>query len=268
MRVSGHRWLPLGIMTHPRSRPQYYLWVYTALGLGSVALVALRSVFIVIGSNNASRNLGNTLLAHVIRLPMSFFDSQPLGRLLNRFTADLDAIDTNLNQTVSSTMTTLVNVLAAIILMMIITPGIAIAILAVAVVYWRVQQIYVATSREVRAPGAIPSTGLSHALFPPLPSSASLSAPHSPLWRLPLTSIFFWLQSSPPPFGGGPLVSAMKFAAHSPPGQRGVSELESVPVPRNQSQCHRTTMHTLKAQSHPPTTHTLRAQSHLPAPCR
>lgn len=28
------------------------------------------------------------LLACVVRLPMSFFDSQPTGRLINRFTKD------------------------------------------------------------------------------------------------------------------------------------------------------------------------------------
>ena len=127
-----------------------YLWVYTVLGLASVVLTAVRSGLIVLGSNNASRNLGNTLLAHVIRLPMSFFDAQPLGRLLNRFTSDLDAIDTNLSQTVSSTITTLVNVLAAIALMMVVTPEVAVAILLVGVFYWRIQQVYVATSREVK----------------------------------------------------------------------------------------------------------------------
>jgi len=132
-----------------------YVLVYSAFGLASVVFTAIRSVFIVFGSNNASRNLGNTLLEHVIRLPMSFFDSNPLGRLLNRFTADIDAIDTGLQQTFSSAITTFVNVLAAIILMMIVTPEIGVAIAILGVFYWRVQRIYVTSSREIKRLDAI-----------------------------------------------------------------------------------------------------------------
>lgn len=124
--------------------------VYAGLGLGSVVLTAARSALIVVGSNNASRNLCLSLLQHVVRLPMSFFDSQPLGRLLNRFTSDLDAIDTNLSQIVSSTLTTLISVVSAVALMVIVTPGIAVAILFVGVIYWRTQRIYVSTSRELK----------------------------------------------------------------------------------------------------------------------
>jgi ABC-type multidrug transport system fused ATPase/permease subunit len=43
-----------------------------------------------------------SLLSTVLRLPMSFFDSQPTGRLLNRFTKDTEAVDTSLSQSVSS----------------------------------------------------------------------------------------------------------------------------------------------------------------------
>lgn len=32
-------------------------------------------------------------IPQVVRLPMSFFDSQPTGRLLNRFTRDMEAVD-------------------------------------------------------------------------------------------------------------------------------------------------------------------------------
>ena len=47
----------------------------------------------VYGSVNASRVLHADLLGKVLRLPMSFFDSQPTGRLLNRFSRDTELID-------------------------------------------------------------------------------------------------------------------------------------------------------------------------------
>ena len=48
------------------------------------------------GSLRASRKLHAQLLERVMRLPMSFFDSQPSGRLLNRFTKDTEAADTEI----------------------------------------------------------------------------------------------------------------------------------------------------------------------------
>lgn len=35
----------------------------------------------------------DVLLRQMLRLPMSFYDSQPTGRLLNRFTRDVEAVD-------------------------------------------------------------------------------------------------------------------------------------------------------------------------------
>ena len=46
----------------------------------------------------ASRKLHRNLLRGLLRLPMSFFDSQPSGRLMNRFTKDTQAVDLTLLQ--------------------------------------------------------------------------------------------------------------------------------------------------------------------------
>lgn len=40
--------------------------------------------------------LYNRLFVNVLRWPMSVFDSTPAGRIINRFTVDMDALDNNL----------------------------------------------------------------------------------------------------------------------------------------------------------------------------
>ena len=45
------------------------------------------------GQINASRCLHNGLLKGVFRCPMAFFDSTPIGRIINRFAKDIDVID-------------------------------------------------------------------------------------------------------------------------------------------------------------------------------
>ena len=64
--------------------PGRFMAVYASLGAASLAAQAARAVVTVEGSTTAAAALHDRLLHRVIRLPMSFFDSQPSGRLLNR----------------------------------------------------------------------------------------------------------------------------------------------------------------------------------------
>lgn len=51
------------------------------------------SIAVGIGCVHAARDLHNNLLSRTMRLPMSFFDCTPLGRIMNRFSKDVDVID-------------------------------------------------------------------------------------------------------------------------------------------------------------------------------
>lgn len=46
-----------------------------------------------LGALAASRYLHNCMLARILRAPQSFFDLTPIGRLLSRFSDDLDEVD-------------------------------------------------------------------------------------------------------------------------------------------------------------------------------
>lgn len=63
-----------------------YLLGYSVLGLLLVLSHTASNAFALWGSVRAARKLHAALLTKVLSLPMAFFDTQPLGRLLNRFT--------------------------------------------------------------------------------------------------------------------------------------------------------------------------------------
>lgn len=56
------------------------------------------SLAIGVGCVHAARELHNNLLSRTMRLPMSFFDCTPLGRIINRFSKDVDVVDNMIPQ--------------------------------------------------------------------------------------------------------------------------------------------------------------------------
>lgn len=57
--------------------------------------VAFSTLSLYVGALGAAKYLHNSLLNSVLRAPMNtFFDVTPLGRILNRFSHDVDVTDT------------------------------------------------------------------------------------------------------------------------------------------------------------------------------
>ena len=63
-----------------------------------------------VGSLRAARRMQSAMLARVMRHPMSFFDTTPVGRVLNRFAKDVDCLDNVLPNTLRSMLVQLLSV--------------------------------------------------------------------------------------------------------------------------------------------------------------
>ena len=68
-------------------------------------------------AHNASRKLHWNILSGVLRAPMSFFDTTPIGRVINRFSKDIDSVDAVLPNAFAQTLITLVSVVATLIVL-------------------------------------------------------------------------------------------------------------------------------------------------------
>ncbi|KAM6443796.1 ATP-binding cassette sub-family C member 5 isoform 1-T2 [Liasis olivaceus] len=75
---------------------RYYAGIY-ALSMGIMLILkAVRGVVFVKGTLRASSRLHDELFRRILRSPMKFFDTTPTGRILNRFSKDMDEVDVRL----------------------------------------------------------------------------------------------------------------------------------------------------------------------------
>ncbi|KAE8154320.1 P-loop containing nucleoside triphosphate hydrolase protein [Aspergillus avenaceus] len=71
----------------------HYLRIYVALSAAACVVGALRQLVLSFASLQSSRQLFDDLLTTVLRAPMRWLDTVPLGRVLNRFTSDIYTVD-------------------------------------------------------------------------------------------------------------------------------------------------------------------------------
>ena len=116
-----------------------YLGVYTALGVTQALLVFFAVFALAIAAIFASRKLHARMLKNILRSPMSFFDTTPLGRVLNRFSKDVYVIDEALPQSARAFLFTFFNVLSSLVVIIVTTPIFVVAIIPLGIFYFLVQ---------------------------------------------------------------------------------------------------------------------------------
>ncbi|ULT79399.1 hypothetical protein L5515_016086 [Caenorhabditis briggsae] len=126
------------------------LGVYAMLGMGQAISVCMASVIMALGMVRASRLLHGGLLHNMMRSPMAFFDVTPLGRILNRFGKDIEAVDQTLPHSIRAMVMTIFNVISTVVVIIWATPWAGIAFFVLGLIYFVVLRFYVSTSRQLK----------------------------------------------------------------------------------------------------------------------
>jgi ABC-type multidrug transport system fused ATPase/permease subunit len=128
----------------------YYLSIYGAITIGAMGLVFARAFTWAAVVVQAAGKIHARLLARVLRFPLSFFDTTPTGRILNRFAHDVDQVDTQISQALEQQMEWSLRAAIALVLVCSILPSIIIFMLPILWSLNKVGQLFRYTSREVR----------------------------------------------------------------------------------------------------------------------
>ncbi|XP_058980634.1 multidrug resistance-associated protein 1 isoform X12 [Musca domestica] len=126
-----------------------YLGVYGAFGFGQGVLSYGLALAPWLGTLRAGRILHRELLVNIMRLPLRFFDTTPVGRIMSRFSKDIESLDTTLPELFDAYIWCIFEVLATIVVISMSTPIFLAVIIPIAFLYYFAQRFYVATSRQL-----------------------------------------------------------------------------------------------------------------------
>ena len=116
-----------------------FLGIYAALGFSQALFVLFASFALALGGIFASKKLHNSMMNSIMRSPMSFFDTTPLGRILNRFSKDVYTIDETIPRSLRGFIMTVFSVVSTIIVILIATPIFAVVIFPLGFLYAFIQ---------------------------------------------------------------------------------------------------------------------------------
>ena len=99
---------------------------------------------------NSSNHLHNSMLSAVLKAPVLFFDTNPIGRILNRFSRDIGIMDELLPRDFLDAVQLLLFCIGAVVLPSILNPWIILPAIPLIITFILIGRYYVATSRDVR----------------------------------------------------------------------------------------------------------------------
>jgi len=132
-----------------------YIGVYAALGVAQALLQFAFSVNLTIFGTRASKNMLNQAYRRVLRAPMSFFDTTPLGRITNRFGKDVDTMDNVLTDSIRMFSLTMAMILSVFILIIAYYYYFAIALAPLVIMFIFSANYYRASAREMKRHEAV-----------------------------------------------------------------------------------------------------------------
>jgi ABC-type multidrug transport system fused ATPase/permease subunit len=128
------RWYPP--QTDGISAQLEYITTLSIIIILSMIFTLIRTNWLIQGGARGASRLFSDMISKLLYAPMYYFDTTPVGRLMNRFTYDTETLDVTLTMNMTVLMTSLGWIFTGIILMAIILPLQLIPIIFVTVVYW------------------------------------------------------------------------------------------------------------------------------------
>ncbi|XP_066862352.1 ATP-binding cassette sub-family C member 10 isoform X2 [Kogia breviceps] len=133
----------------------YWRAVGWGLALAILFSLLLMQVLFAAGTLRAAATLHRRLLSRVLMAPVTFFDSTPTGRVVNRFSSDVACVDDSLPFILNILLANAAGLLGLLAVLGSGLPWLLLLLPPLSLIYYRVQRHYRASSRELRRLGSL-----------------------------------------------------------------------------------------------------------------
>ncbi|KAL7855132.1 hypothetical protein SRHO_G00173220 [Serrasalmus rhombeus] len=138
---------PFGNMS---SELKFYMTVYGSLAAANTVFTAARAFLFAYGAICAATVIHKRLLDSVLKATMIFFDTTPLGRVLNRFSSDVYTIDDSLPFVLNILLANVFGLLGMLVVMSYGLPWVLLPLVPLGALYYQTQRFYRHSSRELK----------------------------------------------------------------------------------------------------------------------
>ncbi|KAG1690982.1 Multidrug resistance-associated protein 7 [Nymphon striatum] len=129
---------------------KFYLTIYGSIAAASSIFTLGRAFLFAYGCIHAAIVIHKKLLEKILVMTLKFFESTPLGRILNRFSTDINNIDDILPFILNIVVASFIQLIGMIVVISYSLVWIILVIVPLVLIYLLLQHIYRKTSREVK----------------------------------------------------------------------------------------------------------------------
>lgn len=147
--VSTDIWLAT-YSSMPEFSHTWFIGGYCTIVIALCAFNFSRALFVLFRGLRAGQESHHALLHGVLGAPLRFFESNPVGRILNRFSRDLETVDSALPRSILDALASLFDVCSVLLTITIVQPFTVIFIAPILWVYSRMLRLIRPTSRELQ----------------------------------------------------------------------------------------------------------------------
>eukprot|EP00730_Choanoeca_flexa_P019296 TRINITY_DN9420_c0_g2_i1.p1 TRINITY_DN9420_c0_g2~~TRINITY_DN9420_c0_g2_i1.p1 ORF type:complete len:819 (+),score=134.30 TRINITY_DN9420_c0_g2_i1:101-2458(+) len=128
----------------------FYLGIYGGISGANTLFTLLRAFLFAYAGVVAARSVHRRLLNRVTAAPVIFFDVNPLGRLINRFSSDVYGVDDSLPFILNILLAQFFGLIGTIAVTCYSEPYLLVILAPLSLIYYSVQKYYRQTSREIK----------------------------------------------------------------------------------------------------------------------
>ncbi|XP_049951742.1 ATP-binding cassette sub-family C member 4-like [Schistocerca serialis cubense] len=127
-----------------------YIIIYTICIAGSIFITTYRSFVFFKVTMNSSQGLHNRMFNAILKGSMRFFDTNPSGRVLNRFSKDMGAIDELLPRAMLDATQIFLVMTGILVMVVIVNYYFLVIILIIGPLFYKMREIYLRTAQDIK----------------------------------------------------------------------------------------------------------------------